>query len=49
MTPEQKKALMRLRYKLEVMHFEFRSVQNTRHHDTAEMLALLDIIEKDAG
>ena len=48
MTPEQEAALRRLRKKLEVVHFEFKSVQNTRHHDIADMLALLDVIEGKA-
>lgn len=47
MTPKQKAALKRLRRKLEVMHFELRQANNTRHHDLADMLALVEVLEKE--
>lgn len=44
MTEEQRVALKRLRRKVEIMHMDLRASGNNRHHDTFEMLALLDMI-----
>lgn len=46
MTEDQKAALLRLRRKIEVMHLDLKRANNTRYHDTAEMLALITILEK---
>lgn len=40
-------ALKRLRRKLEVMSEDFRKTNNSRKHDVEEMLALLEIIERE--
>ena len=47
MTENQKAAMKRLRRKVEVMHLDLKAAHNTRHHDTAEMLTLIEIVEKD--
>ena len=39
--------LSRLRKKLEVMHNDFQKGGNARKHDVAEMLLLVDILEKE--
>lgn len=39
--------LARLRNKLEVMHRDFQTSGNMRKHDVAEMLLLVDILEKE--
>lgn len=46
MTEDQKIALGRLRRKVEIMHLDMKAQNNMRYHDTAEMLALLDIVER---
>lgn len=46
MDENQHAALLRLRRKIEIMHMDLKALNNTRHHDTAEMLALLAIIER---
>lgn len=47
MTEAQQAALKRLRRKVEVMHLDLKTLNNTRYHDTAEMLKLIEILEKD--
>ena len=47
MTENQKTALKRLRRKVDVMHRDLKTQGNARYHDTAEMLALIEILEKD--
>ena len=39
--------LSRLRKKLEVMHRDFQTSGNARKHDVAEMLDLVDILERE--
>lgn len=39
--------LSRLRKKLEVMHRDFQTSGNARKHDIAEMLDLVDILERE--
>jgi hypothetical protein len=46
MTEDQKAALKRLRRKVEIMHLDLKRANNTRYHDTAEMLALIALLEK---
>ena len=46
MTEAQQAALKRLRRKVEVMHLDLKTLNNTRYHDTAEMLKLIEILEK---
>ena len=41
--------LHRLRRKIEVMHLEFKAQQNHRYHDLAEMLRLVEMLEKDGA
>jgi hypothetical protein len=48
MTETKQAALKRLRRKVEIMDLDFRAANNTRHHDTAEMLKLIEILEKEA-
>ena len=45
MTEEQEIVLKRLRRKIEVMHLDLKSANNTRYHDTAEMLKLVEMLE----
>ena len=46
MTPDQKVLLKRLRRKIEIMHMDLKALANTRHHDTAEMLKLVEMLER---
>jgi hypothetical protein len=48
MTENQQAALKRLRRKVENMHLDLRGQNNARYLDTAEMLKLIEIMEKDA-
>jgi len=48
-TKDQKAVLKRLRRKIEIMHLDFRAANNTRYHDTAEMLKLLEMVERGDG
>ena len=48
MTENQHAALKRLRRKVENMHLDLRGQNNARYLDTAEMLKLIEIMEKDA-
>ena len=47
MTEDQKAVLKRLRRKIEIMHMDLKAQHNGRYHDTSEMLALVEILEKD--
>ena len=47
MTETKQAALKRLRRKVEIMDLDFRAMGNTRRHDTAEMLKLIEIMEKE--
>lgn len=46
MTPDQRAVLHRLRRKIEVMHGELKAQNNTRYHDTQEMLVLIGMLER---
>jgi hypothetical protein len=43
MTP----AFIRLRRKVEIMRLDFKATNNPKYHDCNEMLALIDIIERE--
>ena len=47
MTETKQAALKRLRRKVEIMDLDFRATSNTRRYDTAEMLKLIEILEKE--
>lgn len=47
MTETQKAALLRLRRKVEIMHLDLKSANNQRYHDAAEMLRLIELVEKE--
>lgn len=49
MTPDQRAVLHRLRRKIEVMHLDLKAQNNMRYHDTQEMLALIDILDRTPG
>ena len=46
MSEEQRAVLLRLRRKVEIMHLDLKSANNLRYHDTAEMLKLIELLEK---
>jgi hypothetical protein len=46
MTKDTRPILTRLRRKLEVLHLDLQRENDSRFHDLAEMLALLDILER---
>ena len=39
--------LRRLRRKIEVMYMDLKALNNTRYHDLAEMLKLIEMLERD--
>lgn len=48
MDTETKDAVLhRLRRKIEVMHLDLKALNNTRYHDLAEMLKLIEMLERD--
>lgn len=46
-TETRKAALQRLRRKIEVMYLDMKAQHNTRYHDLAEMLRLIEILEQE--
>lgn len=48
MTDTLEAAIKRLRRKVEIMRLDLKDKQNAHYHDTGEMLALIEIIEREA-
>lgn len=47
MTVDQHAILMRIKRKVQILRMDFLANNNTKHHDAAEILSLIDLMEKN--
>lgn len=47
MTVDQQAILMRIKRKAEILRMDLLAKNDTKHHDAAEILSLIDLMEKN--